>query len=78
MNVLLSHLAIEPLLYGVLIFLGMLLMYWKLMNGRWFSLFIDIGVFSLVFSLHGGTVTGGLAATIAALLSGIFFPMLFR
>ena len=63
--------SFEPLLYGVLIFLGLSSIYWKLKTGRYLSFAVECGVFWLVFSLHGGTVTGGLAATVAALLSGI-------
>ena len=67
----LLHGSLEPLLYGALIFLGLSSMYWKLSTGRYLGFAVEAGVFWLVFSLHGGTVTGGLAATVAALLSGI-------
>ena len=76
MNVLLGHLDFGPILYGVVMFLGLLVMWWKLKNGRWLSLAIDIGVFALVFKLHGGTMVGGFSAMVAALLAGLFFPML--
>lgn len=78
MNVLLSHIDWGPIVYGLVIFVGLLIMWFKLINGRFLSLFIDIGVFWLVFTLHGGTMTGGFAATIAALLAGTVFPMLIR
>ena len=78
MNVLLSHLGLEPLLYGLVIFLGLMVMAWKFSTGRWFSLTVDITVFWLVFSLHGGTMAGGMAAAVAALLAGLFFPLLLR
>ena len=35
-------------------------------------------VFWLVFTLHGHSMTGGFAATIAALLAGVFFPRMIR
>ncbi len=57
-------------------FLGLLVMWWKLKNGRWLGLAIDVVVFSLVFKLHGGTMAGGFSAMVAALLAGLFFPML--
>jgi hypothetical protein len=53
-------------------------MWSKLMSGSWLSLMIDIGVFTLVFRLHGGTMAGGFAAMIAALLAGMFLPMMLR
>lgn len=78
MNVLLSHIDWGPIVYGLVIFVGLLIMWFKLIGGRFLSLFIDIGVFWLVFTLHGGTMTGGFAATVAALLAGTVFPMLVR
>lgn len=78
MNVLLGHFDFVPLIYGVLMFIGIAVMWSKLVSGHWFSLIIDIGVFALVFSLHGGTMAGGFAAMIAALLAGMFLPLMFR
>ena len=72
----LLHGSLEPLLYGALIFLGLASMYWKLSTGRYLGFAVEAGVFWLVFSLHGGTVTGGLAATVAALLSGITIQLI--
>lgn len=74
----LGHLDIMPLVYGLVVFIGLSVMWWKLTTGRWLSLAIDIGVFYLVFSMHGGSMTGGMAAAIAALLAGLFFPLLLR
>lgn len=78
MNVLLSHIDWGPIIYGVVIFIGLLIMWYKLVYGHILSLVIDISVFWLVFALHGGTMTGGFAATIAALLAGTIFPLLIR
>lgn len=76
MYALLGHIDFAPLLYGIVIFIGLAVMLGKVMAGRWLSLAIDISVFVLVFRLHGGTMAGGFAATIAALLAGLFFPMM--
>ncbi len=76
MSVLLGHLDFGPILYGVVMFLGLLVMWWKLKNGRWLGVAIDVVVFALVFKLHGGTMAGGFSAMVAALLAGLFFPML--
>lgn len=78
MNVLLSHIDFGPLFYGLVMFLGLMVMYIKLIRGSWLSLAIDIGVFWLVFKLHGGSMAGGFAAMIAAMLSGMVFPYLLR
>ena len=75
MNVLLGHLDFAPLLYGIVMFIGLFVMWWKLSHRRWISLTIDICVFALVFKLHGGTMAGGFSAMVAALLAGMFFPI---
>lgn len=78
MNVNLLHGDILPLVYGVIMFLGILTMFVKFLWGKWLSLFIDVAVFSLVFQLHGGSMAGGFAAMIAALLAGLIFPFFLR
>lgn len=70
----LGHFDLTPLFYGVVIFLGLWAMWAKLLNGRWLALVIEVFVFWLVFKLHGGTMAGGFAATLAALLAGFIFP----
>lgn len=72
MSAFLAHLDFMPLFYGVIIFLGIYSMYWKLTHGRVMAALIELGVFVLVFKLHGGTMAGGFAATVAALLAGLF------
>lgn len=78
MNIGLGHIDFGPVLYGFIMFIGITVMWFKLTSGRWLSLMIDIGVFTLVFNLHGGTMAGGFAAMIAALLAGMFLPLMFR
>ncbi len=78
MNIGLAHLDFGPLVYGAIMFIGLAVMWWKLTSGHWLSLAIDIGVFSLVFSLHGGTMAGGFAAMVAALLAGVFLPLMMK
>ena len=74
-NVFLSHRDWSPLVYGVVMFFGLLIMYWKLVHGKLFSLLIDTSIFYLVFSLHGGSMAGGFSAMVAALLAGLIFPI---
>ena len=78
MNVSLTHFDLGPLFYGVVMFLGIAIMWWKLSTGRWLGLAVDVCVFALVFSLHGGTMAGGFAAMVAALLAGMILPMMIR
>lgn len=75
MDVFLKHIDMGPLIYGVVIFFGLYSMWWKLTHGRMLAALIEIGVFALVFKLHGGTMAGGFAATVAALLAGIIIPV---
>ena len=74
----LAHMDMEPLVYGLVIFLGLLSMWYKLTRGKFVSLTIEVLIFVLVFQLHGGTMSGGFAATIAALLAGTIFPLFLR
>lgn len=68
----LSHFDSMPLIYGVIMFLGLHSMYKKLMSGRIIALIIEVSVFALVFKLHGGTMAGGFSAMVCAWLAGIF------
>ena len=72
MNVFLSHLDFMPIMYGVLIFAGLYSMWSKIKRGQYVRFLIELSVFIIVFKLHGGTMAGGFAATIAALLAGFF------
>jgi len=74
----LLHGSFEPILYGVVVFLGLALMWWKLTTGRYLGLTIDIAVFILVFKMHGGSMTGGMSAAVAALLAGLIFPLFLK
>jgi hypothetical protein len=78
MNAFLSHLDLAPLFYGAIMFLGLWSMYYKFTRGLWFALTVEVLVFVLVFKLHGGTMAGGFAAMVCALLAGLFFPMIRR
>ena len=78
MDVFFSHIDFLPLLYGLVIYVGLAIMWGKLARGQFLSVAIDVAVFYLVFKLHGHSMTGGFAATVAALLAGVTFPMIFR
>lgn len=72
MGALLGHIDMMPLFYGFIMFFGIWSMYHKLTNGHYFRLVIEVTVFTTVFLMHGGTMTGGFSAMICALLSGLF------
>ena len=72
------HLDIMPVLYGLVIFIGLWSMWAKLVSGKFLGLIIEVSIFWLVFHLHGGTMAGGFAAALAALLAGAIFPRMIR
>ncbi|MDL2342420.1 MAG: hypothetical protein QFB87_05075 [Patescibacteria group bacterium] len=74
MGALLGHMDLMPLIYGFIMFLGIWSMYHKLMSGQLFGFVVEAGIFSLVFWLHGGSMNGGFAAMIAALIAGQVLP----
>lgn len=73
-----THFGLEPVIYGLVIFLGLWSMWHKLTTGKILGFVVEVGVFWLVFALHGGSMTGGFAATIAALIAGSVLPRTFR
>ena len=64
-----------PVMYGLVIFAGLWHMFYNLCHLKLMNFALEAGVFALVFYLHGGTMAGGFAATIAALLAGWIFPL---
>lgn len=78
MDVFLKHIDMGPLIYGVVIFLGLYSIWWKITHNRIMPAIIEIIVFVIVFKLHGGTMAGGFAATVAALIAGVVIPLTFK
>lgn len=78
MNVFLAHIDWSPIIYGVALFLSIMSMAWKIKRGHYVGFFAEVGVVTLILIVHGGSVTGGFAATIAGLLSGWFIPLMFH
>jgi len=72
MGIIFSHIDIAPLFYGFIMFLGIWSMWNKLMDGEIKRFLIEVGVFVLVFKMHGGSMTGGFSAMVCALLAGFF------
>lgn len=78
MNVFLAHIDWSPIIYGIALFLSVMSMGWKLKRGHYIGFFAEVSVVALILIIHGGSVTGGFAATIAGLLSGWFIPLMFN
>jgi uncharacterized membrane protein len=76
MNVFLTHIDWSPIIYGFALFLSVLSMAWKIKRGNYVGFCAEVLVVGLILIIHGGSVTGGFAATIAGLLSGWFIPLL--
>lgn len=74
MGIGLAHIDTTPLFYGVVMFLGLWSMWHKLTHRQFFGFVVEVSVFALVFRLHGGTMAGGFAAMVCALLAGSVFP----
>jgi len=73
-----GHFDIAPLVYGIIIFLGIWSIYHKFTKEQYDALAIEVVVFTAVFWLHGGSMAGGFAAAVAALLAGYIFPKYFK
>lgn len=69
-----AHLDVLPLIAGVLYALGLYSVWHKWLNGRYIGAIVEIAIFALFMKMHGGTLTGGMGATIAALIVGSLFP----
>lgn len=62
----LSHIDMGPIFYGLILAIGIIIVFIKLITGAWLSLGIEIFIFWVVFSMHKGTLTGGMAAAISS------------
>ncbi len=78
MNGFFGHIDAAPLFYGMVLALGIFSMLYKFVRGQWLTLIVELSVFAIVFSMHKGTLTGGLSAAICALLVGLMFKRVVR
>lgn len=73
-----SHIDAAPLFYGVLLAIGVFSMLHKVKTSQWLTLAVEIFTFYVVFSMHKGTLTGGMSAAICALIVGLAFKRFMR
>jgi hypothetical protein len=73
-----AHVDALPFIYGIFIAINLTILVLKIKNFKIFSAAVDIAVFWGIFQMHGGTMTGSLAALIAATVSSLIFPLIFR
>lgn len=74
----LSHIDMAPLFYGAILAVGVLNLLHKLRTAQFLVLAVECAVFYIVFSMHRGTLTGGMAAAIAALIVGLVLKRFMR
>lgn len=73
-----GHIDVAPILYGIIVFLGIWSMWHKITHGKYLAFLVEVSVFVLVFMMHGGSMTGGMAAAVAALIAGTVLPRTLR
>ena len=78
MGVFLSHIDLQPLFYGFIVAVGLMVVAYHIFTFKIMAVMVDIAVFILVFWMHGGTLTGGMAAAVAALICGLVIPPIIR
>jgi len=70
----LGHIDALPIVAGLIYALGLWSMWHKVRNGRFIGAAVELTVFIVLLRMHGGTMTGGVGATVAALIVGSVFP----
>jgi hypothetical protein len=78
MGVFLSHFNMEPIIYGLIIILGIVVVLVKLVTLNFVGAMLDVVIFVAVFKMHGGTLAGGMAAAVAALIGGMIIGPILR
>lgn len=78
MGYFLSHLDLQPLFYGIIIILGVAVVIVDIARGKIMAAILGVGIFYVVFQMHGGTMTGGMAAAVAALIGAMVLPPIIR
>lgn len=78
MNAFLSHIDMAPVFYGVILAVGVFSMLNKLLRFDVLGFAVEAGTFFVVFSMHKGTLTGGMSAAICALIVGVLYKRVLR
>jgi len=69
-----GHIDALPFLAGLVYALGLWSMWHKVLNGRYIGAIVELTIFIVLFRMHGGSMTGGVGSTVAALIVGSLFP----
>lgn len=78
MGVWLSHLDMTPIFYGMILAVWFMIIVYHVFSAKLMAVVIDIAVFFIVISLHGGTMTGGMAATVCGVIVSLLAPPMVR
>lgn len=77
MGIALFHGDFAWLLGGLIVFLGLMVFLVKLVRGHVLSVVLSVIVWIFVYKIHGGTNSGIMTATVAALMFDVFgLPLL--
>jgi hypothetical protein len=77
-NLFLAHGNVEWMMAGVVVFVGIMVFVFHIARGHIMHVMTSACVWVFVFTIHGGTITGSMTATLAALLWDVFGLPLFR
>lgn len=78
MGVFLSHVDMTPIFYGLILALWAMVIIIHIVKFQILAVIIDISAFWIVFSMHRGSMTGGMAATVCGLLLSLIVPMILK
>jgi len=71
MNMFVTLMNMEPVVYGGLMFIALMVLLLKAWLEHYVAIAADVAVFVVMFLIHGGTLTGGLSAAVTAMLFSI-------
>ena len=74
----LGHIDLLLLLYPLALALGVLSLVHKWTHRKYLAFFVEGITFCALFAMHGGSVHGGFAAVVAALIVGSLFTPIRR
>ena len=78
MNVILAHMPIAPLIYGVVLAIAGILFIYRIKNGMIFHAALSAFILYILFSMHGEAADTRMGAAIAALFIDFYIMFSFR
>jgi hypothetical protein len=80
MNVFLAHIPLVPLLYGVIMAMSIMILFWRFKRGEYGHVFISCVLLAGLFMMHGHQAETRMGAAFAVLIIDLYraIPDLFR